>query len=147
MSYLPPKTIMEIVEQQEISTDDILSCMLSIRPLEVQTYLEILTGANTVQKIAKQIQRTNSTVHRLLNQLMSYGLITRHLITRDSISRGDTGYYYAYEAAPPEKVRDVLLDKLDRMYDKMRTYLIDDWLEHIKSRLEETTQSTPAHPT
>ena len=116
--------------------------MLSIRPLEVQTYLEILLGANTVQKIAKQFQRTNSTVQRLLSQLMSYGLITRH-----SISRGDTGYYYVYQALPPEKVREVLLEKLDRMYNRMRSYLTDDWLEHIKSRLEEIPQSYPPHNT
>jgi len=130
---------MEIMGQQELSTDDILSCMLSIRPLEVQTYLEILMGANTVQKIAKQVQRTNSTVQRLLNQLMSYGLITRH-----SISRGDTGYYYIYKALPPENVRDVLIEKLDTMYNRMHTYLTEDWLEHIKSRLEETSQSSPS---
>ena len=47
---------MELMGQQDLSTDDILSCILSIRPLEVQTYLEILLGANTVQKISEQIK-------------------------------------------------------------------------------------------
>ena len=107
---MPPKTIMELIGQKELSTDDIFSCILSIRPLEIQTYQEVLIGASTVPEISERIQRTNSTVQRILNQLMTYGLITRF-----SKSRGDTGYYYTYQALPPEKVREVLLDKLDTM--------------------------------
>lgn len=136
--FLPPKTIMEIMGQHELSTDDIFSCMLSIRPLEAQTYIEILMGANTVQKISKRIQRTKSTVQRLLNQLMAY-----ELVTRQSISRGETGYYYIYQALPPEKVRDVLIERLDTMYNKMRDYLTEDWLNHIKNRLEAEKKSNP----
>lgn len=52
------------MEPHELSIDDIFSCMLNIRPLEVQTYIEVLMGPNTVHKIAERINRNKSTAQR-----------------------------------------------------------------------------------
>ncbi len=120
------------MEPHELSIDDIFSCMLNIRPLEVQTYIEVLMGANTVHKIAERINRNKSTAQRLLNRLMVYGLVARQ-----SISRKETGYYYTYQAIPPEKVRDLLMETLDKTYKKIYDYLANNWLKHIETQLKE----------
>ncbi len=120
------------MEPHELSIDDIFSCILNIRPLEVQTYIEVLRGANTVHKIAERINRNKSTAQRLLNRLMVFGLVTRQ-----SISRKETGYYYIYQALPPEKVRDLLMETLDKTYKKIYDYLTNNWLILIKTQLKE----------
>lgn len=120
------------MEPHELSIDDIFSCMLNIRPLEVQTYIEVLRGANTVHKIAERINRNKSTAQRLLNRLMVYGLVARQ-----SISRKETGYYYIYQALPPEKVRDLLMETLDKTYKKIYDYLANNWLILIETQLKE----------
>lgn len=120
------------MEPHELSIDDIFSCMLNIRPLEVQTYIEVLRGANTVHKIAERINRNKSTAQRLLNRLMVYGLVARQ-----SISRKETGYYYIYQALPPEKVRDLLMETLNKTYKKIYDYLANNWLILIETQLKE----------
>ncbi|MFQ5820094.1 MAG: helix-turn-helix domain-containing protein [Candidatus Heimdallarchaeota archaeon] len=129
---MSPKTFLELMEPHELSIDDIFSCMLNIRPLEVQTYIEVLRGANTVHKIAERINRNKSTAQRLLNRLMVYGLVARQ-----SISRKETGYYYIYQALPPEKVRDLLMETLDKTYKKIYDYLANNWLILIETQLNE----------
>lgn len=124
------------MEPHELSIDDIFSCMLNIRPLEVQTYIEVLRGANTVHKIAERINRNKSTAQRLLNRLMVYGLVARQ-----SISRKETGYYYIYQALPPEKVRDLLMETLDKTYKKIYDYLANNWLILIETQLKEKKET------
>ncbi len=134
---MPPKTIIELMEQRTVTIDDMFSCVLNIRPLEIQTYIRVLMGANTVQIISEQIQRTKSTVQRLLNQLMGCGLVKR-----ESISREETGYYYIYEALPPEDVRNLLTERFESMFQKMQKYMSIDWVNQIETRIEEERKAS-----
>jgi len=63
---------------------------------------------------------------------MVYGLVARQ-----SISRKETGYYYIYLALPPEKVRDLLMETLDKTYKKIYDYLANNWLILIETQLKE----------
>lgn len=63
---------------------------------------------------------------------MVYGLVARQ-----SISRKETGYYYIYQALPPEKVRDLLMETLDKTYKKIYDYLANNWLKHIVAQLKD----------
>ena len=128
---MPPKTIIEIMEQRTVTIDDMFSCVLNIRPQEIQTYIRVLMGANTVQKISAQIERPKSTVQRILNQLMGCGLVTRQ-----STSREETGYYYIYEALPPENVRNLLTERFESMFQKMQEHMSIDWVNQIEARIE-----------
>ncbi len=134
---MPPKTIIELMEQRTVTIDDMFSCVLNIRPLEIQTYIRVLMGANTVQIISEQIQRTKSTVQRLLNQLMGCGLVKR-----ESISREETGYYYIYEALPPEDVRNLLTEQFESIFQKMQKHMSIDWVNQIEARIEEERKSS-----
>lgn len=134
---MPPKTIIELMEQRTVTIDDMFSCVLNIRPLEIQAYIRVLMGANTVQIISEQIQRTKSTVQRLLNQLMGCGLVKR-----ESISREETGYYYIYEALPPEDVRNLLTEQFESIFQKMQKHMSIDWVNQIEARIEEERKSS-----
>ncbi|MFQ6123274.1 MAG: helix-turn-helix domain-containing protein [Candidatus Heimdallarchaeota archaeon] len=131
-----PKTFLELMKPHELSIEDIFSCMLNIRPLEVQTYIAVLMGANTVHKIAERINRNKSTAQRLLNRLMVFGLVTRQ-----PISRKETGYYYIYQALPPDKVRDLLMENLDKTYKKIHNFLVNNWVKHIEIHLKKEDQT------
>jgi len=134
---VPPKTIIELMEQRTVTIDDMFSCVLNIRPLEIQAYIRVLMGANTVQQISEQIQRTKSTVQRLLNQLMGCGLVKR-----ESISREETGYYYIYEALPPEDVRNLLTERFESMFQKMQKHMSIDWVNQIEDRIDEERKAS-----
>ncbi len=134
---MPPKTIIELMEQRTVTIDDMFSCVLNIRPLEIQAYIRVLMGANTVQQISEQIQRTKSTVQRLLNQLMGCGLVKR-----ESISREETGYYYIYEALPPEDVRNLLTERFESMFQKMQKHMSIDWVNQIEDRIDEERKAS-----
>ncbi len=134
---MPPKTIIELMEQRTVTIDDMFSCVLNIRPLEIQAYIRVLMGSNTVQQISEQIQRTKSTVQRLLNQLMGCGLVKR-----ESISREETGYYYIYEALPPEDVRNLLTERFESMFQKMQKHMSIDWVNQIEDRIDEERKAS-----
>ena len=105
--------------------------MIGIRLLEVKTYIEILMGANTVKK--SQINTTNQ-----INRLTPYKSVNGVWISDKTLHEPwRNGIFYIYQIFPLEKVREVLIDKLDMMYNKMHGYLTTEWLENIKNRIDE----------
>lgn len=95
------------------SCSEMLRSLLSLSDTELKVY-KVLLAANgqRVSEVAKRVDRDRSSVQRSLGDLMSAGLITRNT---ETISNG--GYYYAYFAVPPAQVRKELEKCIDDWHD------------------------------
>ncbi|RLI90782.1 MAG: TrmB family transcriptional regulator, partial [Candidatus Altiarchaeales archaeon] len=91
---------------------ELAKCALGLQDVELQAYIALLRrGRMTVKELTKVLGKSRPTVQRAVKNLVNRGLAVRK---EGIISRG--GYYYIYEAAPPEKVKMMIKAKLDEYY-------------------------------
>ncbi|MFQ5910455.1 MAG: helix-turn-helix domain-containing protein [Thermoplasmata archaeon] len=108
------------------SCSEMLRNMLNLSVTEFKIYRLLLAAeVHGVSEVAKAMGRDRSSVQRALQSLMSAGLITRQT---ETLKNG--GYYYAYEAVPPSQVKrelarciedwhESLLESLDKFEEEM----------------------------
>jgi len=101
---------------------DLLCCAFGLKNSELDVYFSLISGSKTVEEIASKIGKDRSTVQRVLNKLHSKGLVIRATKT---IPRG--GFYYEYQAIESEKVRDQILEQLEKWYKATRSFLLESW--------------------
>ncbi len=107
----------ELAEKLSSVTDlrELAKCALGLQDVELQVYLALLRkGRLTVKELAAELGRSRPTIQRAVKNLVNRGLATRR---EGIINRG--GYYYIYEAAPPEKVKRFIKAKLEEYYSKI----------------------------
>lgn len=98
---------------------ELARCTLGLQDVELQVYLTLLKrGRMTVKELALELNRSRPTIQRAVKNLVNRGLATRK---EGIIDRG--GYYYIYEAAPPERVKRVIKEKLEEHYSRMLNIL------------------------
>ena len=98
---------------QNTKCTDILAIMLDFNLLESQLYFHLLQkGERTVNRLCKETERENSTVSRALQKLVTQGICmkTKH-ITKPR------GYQYVYSAMNPDIVKEILFNRLERLYE------------------------------
>ena len=94
---------------------ELAKCALGLQDVELQVYLALLRkGRLTVKELAAELRRSRPTIQRAVKNLVNRGLATRR---EGIINRG--GYYYIYEAAPPEKMKRFIKAKLEEYYSKI----------------------------
>ncbi|RLF13662.1 MAG: hypothetical protein DRJ97_07645 [Thermoprotei archaeon] len=107
----------ELAEKLSSVTDlrELAKCALGLQDVELQVYLALLRkGRLTVKELAAELRRSRPTIQRAVKNLVNRGLATRR---EGIINRG--GYYYIYEAAPPEKMKRFIKAKLEEYYSKI----------------------------
>jgi len=97
----------------------VVKCTLGLRAAELEAYLVLARQESvTAQEMSALIGRSRPTAQRLLQVLVSKGLATRQ---ESLIGRG--GYIYRYQAVPPERVKMLVREMLEKWYSRMLTYL------------------------
>jgi len=94
---------------------ELAKCTLGLQDVELQVYLTLLRGGRmTVRELANVIGKSRPTIQRAVKNLVNRGLALRK---EGIIDRG--GYYYIYEAAPPDKIKNIIKAKLEDYYQKV----------------------------
>ena len=113
--------IMNILNTEEITPQEIIKCALGIKRTEIQAYCVLVNkGPITIQEATDFLGKSRSTSQRLLQNLVEKGLATRE---EELIGLG--GYKYVYKPIPPERLRETISRNLDSWYQKMRSELED----------------------
>ena len=113
--------IMNILNTEEITPQEIIKCALGIKRTEIQAYCILVNkGPVTIQEATKVLGKSRSTAQRLLQNLVEKGLATRE---EELIGLG--GYKYIYKPVPPERLKETISKNLDAWYQKMRSELED----------------------
>ena len=113
--------IMNILNTEEITPQEIIKCALGIKRTEIQAYCILVNkGPVTIQEATDVLGKSRSTAQRLLQNLVEKGLATRE---EELIGLG--GYKYVYKPIPPERLRETISSNLDAWYEKMRAELED----------------------
>jgi predicted transcriptional regulator len=104
--------------------DDILRCVLNLNRQEIMTYKTLVkNGPMRAEELAKGIGRHRSTASRCLMRLETCGICRKRTMT---IEKG--GFYYVYEAVPPEEVKRILRACTEQWYE-IKKKAIDTFLE------------------
>ncbi len=109
------------------SSTDILVCMYGLNALETRTYLFLAkrTGCR-IETVAQALDRDRSTVYRALQTLHEADLVEREAVAMES-----GGYFYTYQAAPPNQVRELIEQRLAELETAVR-----DGLEALEAELQ-----------
>ena len=113
--------IMNILNTEEITPQEIIKCALGIKRTEIQAYCVLVNkGPITIQEATDFLGKSRSTAQRLLQNLVEKGLATRE---EELIGLG--GYKYVYKPIPPERLKETISRNLDSWYQKMQSELED----------------------
>lgn len=113
--------IMNILNTEEITPQEIIKCALGIKRTEIQAYCVLVNkGPITIQEATDFLGKSRSTSQRLLQNLVEKGLATRE---EELIGLG--GYKYVYKPIPPERLKETISRNLDSWYQKMQSELED----------------------
>ena len=113
--------IMNILNTEEITPQEIIKCALGIKRTEIQAYCVLVNkGPITIQEDTDFMGKSRSTSQRLLQNLVEKGLATRE---EELIGLG--GYKYVYKPIPPERLKETIAKNLESWYNKMLTELED----------------------
>ena len=113
--------IMNILNTEEITPQEIIKCALGIKRTEIQAYCVLVNkGPVTIQEATDFLGKSRSTAQRLLQNLVEKGLATRE---EELIGLG--GYKYVYKPIPPERLKETISRNLDSWYQKMQSELED----------------------
>lgn len=113
--------IMNILNTEEITPQEIIKCALGIKRTEIQAYCILVNkGPITIQEATDFLGKSQSTSQRLLQNLVEKGLATRE---EELIGLG--GYKYVYKPIPPERLKETISRNLDSWYQKMQSELED----------------------
>jgi predicted transcriptional regulator len=113
--------IMNILNTEEITPQEIIKCALGIKRTEIQAYCVLVNkGPITIQEATNFLGKSRSTAQRLLQNLVEKGLATRE---EELIGLG--GYKYVYKPISPERLKESISKNLDTWYEKMQTELED----------------------
>ena len=113
--------IMNILNTEEITPQEIIKCALGIKRTEIQAYCVLVNkGPITIQEATDFLGKSRSTSQRLLQNLVEKGLATRE---EELIGLG--GYKYVYKSIPPERLKETISRNLDSWYQKMLSELED----------------------
>ena len=113
--------IMNIINTEEITPQEIIKCALGIKRTEIQAYCVLVNkGPITIQEATDFLGKSRSTSQRLLQNLVEKGLATRE---EELIGLG--GYKYVYKPIAPERLKETISRNLDSWYQKMRSELED----------------------
>ena len=113
--------IINIINTEEITPQEIIKCALGIKRTEIQAYCILVNkGPITIQEATDFLGKSRSTSQRLLQNLVEKGLATRE---EELIGLG--GYKYVYKPIPPERLKETISRNLDSWYQKMQSELED----------------------
>ena len=113
--------IMNILNTEEITPQEIIKCALGIKRTEIQAYCVLVNkGPITIQEATDFLGKSRSTAQRLLQNLVEKGLATRE---EELIGLG--GYKYVYKPISPERLKETISRNLDSWYQKMQSELED----------------------
>ena len=113
--------IMNIINTQQITPQEIIKCVLGIKRAEIQAYCILVNkGPITIQDASNLLGKSRSTAQRLLQNIVEKGLATRE---EELIGLG--GYKYLYKPIPPERLKNTISKNLDLWYEKMKSELED----------------------
>ncbi|MEM2905382.1 MAG: helix-turn-helix domain-containing protein [Candidatus Bathyarchaeia archaeon] len=113
------KEVPSLLAAVELTPADVMRCTLGLRTAELEAYFVLAKHESvTTQEMSGLIGRSRPTAQRLLQDLVSKGLATRQ---ESLIGRG--GYTYRYQAVPPETVKGLVREMLEKWYSRVLTYL------------------------
>ena len=113
--------IMNILNTEEITPQEIIKCALGIKRTEIQAYCVLVNkGPITIQEATTFLGKSRSTSQRLLQNLVEKGLATRE---EELIGLG--GYKYVYKPIPPKRLKETISKNLESWYRKMQSELED----------------------
>ena len=119
--------ILNLLNRDQLSPQEIIKCTLGIKSTEIQAYCILANkGPVTIQEATQILGKSRSTAQRLLQNLVEKGLATRQ---EELIGLG--GYKYVYKPVPPERIKWTIQMNLDQWYNKMQTEL-ESFPEKIK---------------
>jgi predicted transcriptional regulator len=125
--YMSLIDIMNVLNVEEVSPQELIKCALGIKRTEIQAYCVLVNeGPITIQEATDHLGKSRSTAQRLLQNLVEKGLATRE---EELIGLG--GYKYVYKPVPPERLKDMMSKYLELWYKKMQTEL-ESFPEKIK---------------
>ena len=111
--------IMNLLNRDQLTPQEIIKCTLGIKSTEIQAYCILANkGPVTIQEATEVLGKSRSTAQRLLQNLVEKGLATRE---EELIGLG--GYKYVYKPVPPERIKWTIQMNLEQWYNKMQTEL------------------------
>ena len=100
----------------DFKCEDIAQCILGLKNIDIEAYkMLVAKGSMTAERLGELLNRERSTAYRSLQNLIGCGLVHRETRT---ISSG--GYYYEYIALDPCRMKEMVMGKIDKWYDKMK---------------------------
>jgi predicted transcriptional regulator len=121
------KEFQSILNAEHIGPEELMKCTLGIKQIEITAYcLLVNQGLLSINEAAKFLDRSRSTAQRILQNLVEKGLATRE---EELIGLG--GYRYVYRAVNPDRIRQSILQNLDKWYKRIMEE-IDNFSEKIE---------------
>ncbi len=108
------KILRKQLETRDFDVKEIMGCLLQLNDLEIRAYQALCEGPLTVAKASSKLKKSRPTTQRVLSSLVAKGLAIRRVAP---LKKG--GYVYIYHAIPKEKLRELLLDRLNHWYSKV----------------------------
>lgn len=104
------------------SIETVMNCMFGLKKFETEIYFELVNrGTLTVNELVRKFGKDRSTMQRALRNLIVAGLVYRE---QKNIKNG--GYYYVYNTAKFEDVRDTVKTSVKEWADA-----VISWIESL----------------
>ncbi|MHA1885129.1 MAG: helix-turn-helix domain-containing protein [Promethearchaeota archaeon] len=113
--------LQSLLKIPELGVTDLMRCTLGVKTTEIEAYCILSNhGSLSTKDAVDLIKRSRPTVQRILQ-----GLVEKGLATREQELIGLGGYRYIYSAVPAEVLKDSIIDKLEKWYERMLNDLED----------------------
>jgi len=102
--------------RKRIGCEDAIRCFFDLKAAELEIYRDLhRNGPATAQEIGRRIGKDRSTAYRGVTHLVKNGLVKKGVKKQKS-----GGIYHTYLAVEPEKVQDILMDRIDDWYQTLK---------------------------
>jgi predicted transcriptional regulator len=101
---------------REMTPKQVVLHFFEIKEPELTIYQELLrNGPATSKDLSMRMGKDRSPVYKTVTKLYSCGLVEKVLR-----KRGDGGLFYVYAAVDPDRVQDMLWERIEGWYDSLK---------------------------
>lgn len=128
-------TDLQQLTTKKATCKDLLTCLYNLKPTDTETLLAVAKNPDaTLDTIAQKVHRDRSSIHRILQKL-----VTADLVIKETKTIKGGGYYHTYTMVEPQKIKKHAKERVEEITDSLNR-LINRFESDLQRHLNDNYQ-------